>query len=193
TTAEDLAQLDLMLQEHSVGVVSSQTVTPKRHRGLYNELENEEVDENEYSAPGVIMKNNFPLVYVLPKVDPSFETAAATPVLRDFGPRCSKRIYLIKIIHDNIINTYGPDFYPSGVQFDRIGKSVYDKYPSLSNIFGRDMYFIETNVERHNCLSPSTLIEKKREAYGHSNAGRPLKVMKLERTGRKPYLNDENE
>ncbi|CAF1091714.1 unnamed protein product [Didymodactylos carnosus] len=156
TTDEDLAQLDVMLQEHSVGVVSSQTgsndrapspvrseslifgtsVTPKRHRGLYNELENGEVDDNEYSVPGVIMKNNFPLVYTLPKVDPSFETAAATPALRDFGPRCSKRIYLIKIIHDDIINTYGPDFYPSGVQFDRIGKSVYDKYPSLSNIFG---------------------------------------------------------
>ncbi|CAF4369145.1 unnamed protein product, partial [Didymodactylos carnosus] len=55
---------------------------------------------------------------------------------------------------------------------------------SLKQMFSR---------ERRNCRSPSTLIEKKREAYGHSNAGRPLKVMKLERTGRKPYLNDENE
>ncbi|CAF1223106.1 unnamed protein product [Didymodactylos carnosus] len=113
-------------------------VTPKRDRGSFDE---EEVDENEESIPGTVYesKNKFPLVYVLPKMDPSFEEVIADPSLRNCGPRCSRRIQLMKVIHDDVINTYGTDFYPSAVQFERMVKAVLDKWPVLREIFGHDM------------------------------------------------------
>jgi hypothetical protein len=81
----------------------------------------------------------FPLSYVLPKFDQSFQEAAECPSTADFGARCRKKQQLIKIIRDDVFNTYGIDFYPTSSEFDRMIVSVKNKYPALSKIFGEDM------------------------------------------------------
>jgi hypothetical protein len=81
----------------------------------------------------------FPLSYVLPKFDKSFEEAAERPSTADFGARCRKKQQLIKTIRDDVFNTYGIDFYPTSSEFDRMVVSVKNKYPALSKIFGEDM------------------------------------------------------
>ncbi|CAF1431090.1 unnamed protein product [Rotaria sordida] len=42
------------------------------------------------------------------------------------------------MIRDNVINTYGIDFYPTAFEFDRVIVSVTNKYLALGKIFGKD-------------------------------------------------------
>ena len=85
------------------------------------------------------LKKKFPLNYVLPKFDRSFEEAAQDPLSSDFGSRCRKKQQLVKTIRDDVVNTYGVDFYPTAFEFDRMIVSVKNKYPLLSQVFGEDM------------------------------------------------------
>ncbi|CAF4606695.1 unnamed protein product, partial [Didymodactylos carnosus] len=52
---------------------------------------------------------------------------------------------------------------------------------SLFNVGLKQMF----SRERRRCLSPHALVMRKREVYGHESAGRPLKVMKMDKAGRK--------
>lgn len=81
----------------------------------------------------------FPLTYILPKFDKTFEEAAANPSTAYFGARCKKKQQLVKTIRDDVINSYGIDFYPTAFQFDRMIVSVKNKYPQLTKVFGDDM------------------------------------------------------
>ena len=84
-------------------------------------------------------KNVFPLNYVLPKFDKAFEKAAENSSTIDFGLRCREKQQLVKTIRDDVVNTYGIDFYPTAFEFDRMIVSVKNKYPALSKVFGEDM------------------------------------------------------
>jgi hypothetical protein len=46
---------------------------------------------------------------------------------------------LVKTIRDDVVNTYGIDFYPTAYEFDRMAVSVRNKFPALTKIFGEDM------------------------------------------------------
>ena len=65
-------------------------------------------------------KKVLPLNYVLPKFDKAFEKAAENPSTIDFGLRCRKKQQLVKTIRDDVVNTYGIDFYPTAFEFDRM-------------------------------------------------------------------------
>jgi hypothetical protein len=80
-------------------------------------------------------RKTFPLNYVLPR----FEEAAEDPSPSDFGARCGKKQQLVKTIRDDVVNTYGIDFYPTSYEFDRMIVSVKNKYPALVKMFGEDM------------------------------------------------------
>lgn len=84
-------------------------------------------------------KRKFPLNYVLPRFDQAFELAAEDSSSNDFGQRCRRKQQLIKTIRDDVVNTYGIDFYPTSYEFDRMIVSVKNKYPALVKIFGEDM------------------------------------------------------
>ncbi|CAF4645726.1 unnamed protein product, partial [Rotaria socialis] len=62
-------------------------------------------------------KKVFPLNYVLPKFDKAFEKAAENPSTTDFGLRCRKKQQLIKTIRDDVVNSYGVDFYPTASEY----------------------------------------------------------------------------
>lgn len=96
----------------------------------------EEISTHSASA---LSKKQFPLNYVLPTFDKSFEDAAGNPTLADFGPRCRKKQQLIKTIRDDVVGTYGIDFYPTSFEFDRMVVSVRNRFPSLITVFGVDM------------------------------------------------------
>ncbi|CAF1325793.1 unnamed protein product [Didymodactylos carnosus] len=66
---------------------------------------------------------------------------------------------------------------------------------AVDNFADTEEYSIPGTIlrERRRCLSPHALVMRKREVYGHESAGRPLKVMKMDKAGRKPYLRNENE
>ena len=84
-------------------------------------------------------RKKFPLTYILPKFDKAFEEAATNPSTADFGARCKKKQQLVKTIRDDVINSYGIDFYPTAFQFDRMVVSVKTKYPELTKVFREDM------------------------------------------------------
>ena len=88
------------------------------------------------------LTKKFPLLYVLPNFDKSFDEAAQDPSISQFGSRCRKKQQLVKTIRDDVINTYGVDFYPTTSEFDRMVVSVRNRYPSLVKVFGEDMVCI---------------------------------------------------
>jgi hypothetical protein len=45
----------------------------------------------------------------------------------------------VKTIRDDVVNTFGIDFYPTAYEFDRMIVSVKNKFPTLTKIFGEDM------------------------------------------------------
>ncbi len=99
------------------------------------------------NSPSTHSRKIFPLNYVLPRFDKAFEEAAEDPSPSDFGARCGKKQQLVKTILDDVVNTYGIDFYPTSYEFDRMIVSVKNKYPALGKMFGEDMVcLIEDSV-----------------------------------------------
>ncbi|CAF1316320.1 unnamed protein product [Rotaria sordida] len=106
-------------------------------------------------------KKKFPLNYMLPQFDKAFEKAAEDPSKIDFGLRCRKKQQLVKIIRDDVANTYGIDFYPTASEFDRMVVSVKNKYPALSKVFGEDMSLLTSALQQQ--------FSRDRQHYGYSS------------------------
>ncbi|CAF4394456.1 unnamed protein product, partial [Rotaria magnacalcarata] len=129
-------------------------------------------------------RKQFPLNYILPIFDKAFEQAAEDPSSSEFGARCKRKQQLVKTIRDDIVNTYGIDFYPTSYEFDRMIVCVKNKFPALGKIFGEDMSLLTSALKQQcsrdrqvsSCLSEVLL--KKRQSYGHQMAGRKLKFVK---------------
>ncbi|CAF4937179.1 unnamed protein product, partial [Rotaria magnacalcarata] len=122
------------------------------HRSLYNS------SIISISQP----KKIFPLNYVLPKFDKAFEKVAENPSTADFELRCRKKQQLIKTIRDDIVNTYGVDFYPTASEFDQMIVSVKNKYPVLSKVFGEDMSLLTSALKQQFSREGQQYTEKKR-------------------------------
>ncbi|CAF3973546.1 unnamed protein product [Rotaria magnacalcarata] len=129
-------------------------------------------------------RKQFSLNYILPIFDKAFEQAAEDPSSSEFGARCKRKQQLVKTIRDDIVNTYGIDFYPTSYEFDRMIVCVKNKFPALGKIFGEDMSLLTSALKQQcsrdrqvsSCLSEVLL--KKRQSYGHQMAGRKLKFVK---------------
>ncbi|CAF2819414.1 unnamed protein product [Rotaria sp. Silwood2] len=165
-----------------------------------NETIHDQVSNNSLTNPKSSQsRKSFPLNYILPKFDKAFEEAANDPLPSDFGTRCRKRQQLIKTIHDDVVNTYGIDFYPTSFEFDRMIVSVKNKYPALCKIFGEDMSLLTSALkqqfsrDRQASICVSEILMKKRQSYGHQMGGRKLKFVKVDLVARQEYLLEEKE
>jgi hypothetical protein len=103
-----------------------------------NQVIDQQSNDSSTSSSSQLRKK-IPLSYILPKFGKAFEEAAGDPSPADFGPRCRMKQQLIKTIRDDVVNTYGVDFYPTAYEFDRMIVSVKNKFPTLTKIFGEDM------------------------------------------------------
>ncbi|CAF4510915.1 unnamed protein product [Didymodactylos carnosus] len=145
------------------------------------------------------LKRKFPLSYVLPKFDAAFNLAAQDPSPAEFGVRCRKKQQLVKTIRDDVVSTYGIDFYPTSCEFDRMTVSVKNQYPALCKIFGADMSLLTSALkqqfsrDRQLSGSPSEVVTKKRLSHGHPSSGRKLKFVKVELVARREYLMEEKQ
>ncbi|CAF2124960.1 unnamed protein product [Rotaria magnacalcarata] len=144
-------------------------------------------------------RKQFPLNYILPIFDKAFEQAAEDPSSSEFGARCKRKQQLVKTIRDDIVNTYGIDFYPTSYEFDRMIVCVKNKFPALGKIFGEDMSLLTSALKQQcsrdrqvsSCLSEVLL--KKRQSYGHQMAGRKLKFVKVDLLSHREYLLEEKQ
>ncbi|CAF4519098.1 unnamed protein product [Rotaria socialis] len=110
-----------------------------------------------------------------------------------------KKQQLIKTIRDDVVNSYGVDFYPTASEFDRMIVSVKNKYPALSKVFGEDMSLLTSALkqqfsrerQQYGCVSDVLL--KKRQSYGHLLSGRKLKFTKVDLVSHREYLIEEKE
>ncbi|CAF1516370.1 unnamed protein product [Didymodactylos carnosus] len=120
-------------------------------------------------------------------------------VLAILGLDEGKKVQLIKCIHTDVTTKFGNDFCPTAVEFERMTNAVKQKYPSLCKVFSEDMSVLSNSLkrmftrERHISASPSEVVQRKRLSYGHSTAGRKLKIQKVDKARRKEYLIKENE
>ncbi|CAF2076544.1 unnamed protein product [Rotaria magnacalcarata] len=144
-------------------------------------------------------RKQFSLNYILPIFDKAFEQAAEDPSSSEFGARCKRKQQLVKTIRDDIVNTYGIDFYPTSYEFDRMIVCVKNKFPALGKIFGEDMSLLTSALKQQcsrdrqvsSCLSEVLL--KKRQSYGHQMAGRKLKFVKVDLLSHREYLLEEKQ
>jgi hypothetical protein len=125
----------------SLDQVSSKTNSSPFVEVLPNQVINQQANDSSTSSSSQLRKQ-FPLNYTLPWCGKAFEEAAEDPTPADFGPRCRMKQQLVKTIRDDVINTYGIDFYPTAYEFDRMIVSVKNKFPTLTRIFGEDMVYL---------------------------------------------------
>ncbi|CAF1458973.1 unnamed protein product, partial [Adineta steineri] len=193
-----IASPDLNIASSSFDQAPSKTTSPSFREVLSDRVINEPSNESVINSSSQLRKK-FPLNYTLPSFGRTFEEAAENPSLADFGPRCTMKQQLVKTIRDDIVNTYGIDFYPTSYEFDRMVVSVKNKIPTLTKVFGEDMSVLTSALKQQfsrdrklsNCLSE--VLEKKRQSYGHQSSGRKLKFIKLELASRREYIVEENQ
>jgi hypothetical protein len=83
----------------------------------FQQMIDQSLDNSSTNLTKSQSNKKFPLSYVLPKFDKSFEEAVERPSTADIGARCQKKQQLIKTIRGDIFNTYGIDFYPKSSEF----------------------------------------------------------------------------
>ncbi|CAF1167321.1 unnamed protein product, partial [Rotaria sordida] len=79
-------------------------------------------------------QKNLSLNYTITRFDKTFEEVARDLSPAEFEARCRKKQQLVKMIRDNVINTYDIDFYPTAFKFDRMIVSVTNKYPAFDAV-----------------------------------------------------------
>ncbi|CAF4461008.1 unnamed protein product [Rotaria socialis] len=159
----------------------------------------DEISDNSSCTSRNQPTKKFPLNYSLPYFDTAFEKAANNPSIEEFGLRCRKKQQLVKTIRDDVVNTYGIDFYPTSFEFDRMVVSVKNKYPVLTKVFGEDMSLLTSALKQQfsrdrqisGCVSD--LLLKKRQSHGHILSGRKLKFVKVDLVSHREYLIEEKQ
>ncbi|CAF4385493.1 unnamed protein product, partial [Adineta steineri] len=110
---------DLNIISSSFDQAPSKTTSPSFLEVLFDRVINEPSHESAINSSFQLRKK-IPLNYTLPSFGRTFEEAAEHLSLADFGPRYTMKQQLVKTTRDDIVNTYGIDFYPTSYEFDRM-------------------------------------------------------------------------